>query len=71
MHRIFQNFIDLLANADNAADFEQAMRATATDLELSCFAYLALPSKIESKPRLISNYPEGWPLIIYGAGTSS
>ncbi|MBH5384690.1 LuxR family transcriptional regulator [Bradyrhizobium diversitatis] len=60
MHRIFQNFIDLLASADSAVDFAQAMTVAATGLELSCFAYLALPSEVQSKPRLISTYPEKW-----------
>ncbi|WP_461335445.1 helix-turn-helix transcriptional regulator [Bradyrhizobium embrapense] len=60
MHRIFQNFIDLLAAAENAADFSNALTITASALELSCFAYLALPSRREGKPRLISTYPEEW-----------
>jgi DNA-binding CsgD family transcriptional regulator len=60
MHRIFQDFIDLLASADNSADFSKAMTATASALELSCFAYLALPSRLQGKPRLISTYPEEW-----------
>jgi LuxR family transcriptional regulator, activator of conjugal transfer of Ti plasmids len=60
MHRIFQNFIDLLASADSAADFAQAMTVAASDLELSCFAYLALPNTIQGKPCLISTYPEQW-----------
>ncbi len=60
MHRIFQNFIDLLASADSAADFAQALTAAANDLELSCFAYLALPGKLQGKPYLISTYPEEW-----------
>jgi LuxR family transcriptional regulator, activator of conjugal transfer of Ti plasmids len=60
MHRIFQNFIDRLASADTAADFAQAMTVAASDLELSCFAYLALPGKIRGKPYLISTYPEEW-----------
>jgi DNA-binding CsgD family transcriptional regulator len=60
MHRIFQNFIDLLATAKDAADFSEALSKTATALELTCFAYLSLPSRIEGAPRLISSYPERW-----------
>ncbi|MCP2218450.1 MULTISPECIES: LuxR family transcriptional regulator [Bradyrhizobium] len=60
MHRIFQDFIDLLACAENVADFSKAMTLTASALELSCFAYLSLPSEPENKPRLISTYPEEW-----------
>jgi LuxR family transcriptional regulator, activator of conjugal transfer of Ti plasmids len=60
MHRIFQNFIDLLSNADVSADFSEAMAVTAESLNLSCFAYLALPPKSNGQPRLISTYPEEW-----------
>ncbi|MFB6464625.1 autoinducer binding domain-containing protein [Bradyrhizobium tunisiense] len=60
MHRIFQHFIDLLATANDAADFSEALSKTATALELTCFAYLSLPSRIEGAPRLISSYPERW-----------
>ncbi|MGX4770588.1 LuxR family transcriptional regulator [Bradyrhizobium guangdongense] len=60
MHRIFQNFIDLVVSANSAADFAQAMTAAANDLELSCFAYLALPGKLQGKPCLISTYPDEW-----------
>ncbi|WP_027532616.1 LuxR family transcriptional regulator [Bradyrhizobium sp. WSM3983] len=60
MHRIFQNFIDRLACADDAADFSEAMAAAARGLELSCFAYLALPGRPKGKPRLISTYPKEW-----------
>lgn len=60
MHRVFQDFIDSLASAQDAADFSDAMAATANALELSCFAYLALPGRTDSKPRLISTYPTEW-----------
>ncbi|WP_315755898.1 LuxR family transcriptional regulator [Bradyrhizobium sp. SZCCHNRI2007] len=60
MHRIFQNFIDALACAQNSADFSDAMATVASALELSCFAYLALPGGHERKPRLISTYPKEW-----------
>jgi DNA-binding CsgD family transcriptional regulator len=60
MHRIFQNFIDSLAEAHSSAEFSQTMTVAASDLELSCFAYLALPDRLDRKPRLISTYPEEW-----------
>lgn len=60
MHRIFQHFIDSLASAHDSASFSEAMRAASSALELSCFAYLALPCGLERKPRLISTYPEEW-----------
>ncbi|MDA9433555.1 LuxR family transcriptional regulator [Bradyrhizobium sp. CCBAU 51627] len=60
MHRIFQRFIDLLSSAESAADFSHAMSVTAAALDLSCFAYLALPQGQRGKPRLISTYPPRW-----------
>jgi len=60
MHRIFQNFIDLLATAEDLQDFSKAMADTAAALDLSCFAYLALQHARRGKPRLISTYPSRW-----------
>lgn len=60
MHRVFQTFIDLLSNAKDPEDFSQAMAVTAAALELSCFAYLALPHAQMSRPRIISTYPRKW-----------
>lgn len=60
MHRLFQNFIDLLSTAEDSQDFSKAMADTATALGLSCFAYLALQHKKKDKPRLISTYPSRW-----------
>lgn len=60
MHRVFQNFIDLLSTAEDPQDFSKAMADTATALDLSCFAYLALQRTRKAKPRLISTYPSRW-----------
>jgi len=60
MHRIFQNFIDLLATAEDLQDFSKAMAYTATALDLSSFAYLALQRAGGGKPRIISTYPSQW-----------
>ncbi|MCK1744821.1 autoinducer binding domain-containing protein [Bradyrhizobium sp. 139] len=60
MHRIFQNFIDHLATANDLADLSEVLLETATALELACFAYLSLPSQFGGAPRLISTYPERW-----------
>lgn len=60
MHRVFQNFIDRLSSAEDLQDFSEAMAVTAGDLDLACFAYLALPKAGEKKPRLISTYPLPW-----------
>ena len=60
MHRVFQTFIDLLADADSAEAFSHTMAVTASALDLSCFAYLALPNKFDRKARIISTYPSEW-----------
>jgi hypothetical protein len=52
MHRVFQNFIDLLSGAEDPASFSEAISVAAAALDLSCFAYLALPRKQNDKPRL-------------------
>src|SRR5690349_10948459 len=60
MHRVFQNFIDLLSIAEDLQGFSKAMADSAAALDLSCFAYLALQRAEEDKPRLISTYPSRW-----------
>ncbi|MDN5005505.1 LuxR family transcriptional regulator [Bradyrhizobium sp. GCM10027634] len=60
MHRIFQRFIDLLSSAEDAGSFSDAMAITATALDLSCFAYLALPYQPDKQPLVISTYPANW-----------
>jgi LuxR family transcriptional activator of conjugal transfer of Ti plasmids len=60
MHRIFQTFIDSLAESSDERALRLAMEAAASALDLSCFAYLALPRATGSGARLISNYPTEW-----------
>lgn len=60
MHRVFQRFIDLLSSAKDTADFSEVLEVTATALDLSCFAYLALPHRPQGEPRPISTYPSSW-----------
>lgn len=60
MHRIFQRFIDLLSSAAEIEGFSDAMAVTATALDLSCFAYLALPRQLGKQPLVISTYPASW-----------
>lgn len=60
MHRIFQEFIDAIVCAEDAEGFSNALAKTASALDLSCFAYLALNSEENKKPRLISTYPSRW-----------
>jgi LuxR family transcriptional regulator, activator of conjugal transfer of Ti plasmids len=60
MHQIFQSFIDGLANSTDAADLQNTMAKAAVALDLSCFAYLALPYRRGDEPHLISTYPTKW-----------
>lgn len=60
MQRIFETFLDRLHHSVDEADLRDTMEWTAEMLGLPTFAYLALPSKSETVPKLISNYPIGW-----------
>ncbi|MGV7217809.1 LuxR family transcriptional regulator [Bradyrhizobium sp. UFLA05-112] len=60
MHRTFQKFIDLLSTAEHAEAFSNTMAITATALDLSSFAYLAMPQLAGKKPLIISTYPHNW-----------
>jgi len=60
MHRTFQRFIDHLSSASDPDALRDAMAQAATQLELSCFAYLAVPIRQGARARLISNYPSVW-----------
>ncbi|UVO33108.1 LuxR family transcriptional regulator [Bradyrhizobium arachidis] len=60
MHRIFQRYIDLLSSAEYADGFAEAMTITASELDLPCFAYLAMPRRAGKKPLVISTYPYKW-----------
>jgi hypothetical protein len=60
MHRIFRNFIDHLTDAADENALRDAMAETAAALDRSCFAYLAIPNRAGSGPRLISTYPSTW-----------
>jgi LuxR family transcriptional activator of conjugal transfer of Ti plasmids len=60
MHRIFQTFIDSLAESSDEQALHLTMEAAASALDLACFAYLALPRASGGDARLISNYPTQW-----------
>lgn len=60
MHRVFQTFIDGLAESADESALNAAMSRAAAALELSCFAYLWLPHRRTDKARLISTYPRPW-----------
>ncbi len=60
MHRIFQTFIDSLAESSDEHALRLTMETAAVALDLACFAYLALPRTAGGGARLISNYPVKW-----------
>jgi LuxR family transcriptional regulator, activator of conjugal transfer of Ti plasmids len=60
MHRVFQAFIDGLAASDKAEDLRRDLSEAGAALDLTCFAYLSLPSRRGDPPNLISTYPIAW-----------
>ncbi|SDS80953.1 helix-turn-helix transcriptional regulator [Bradyrhizobium canariense] len=60
MHRIFQNFVEQLSSALDAEALREAMTEASTALDLSCFAYLSVPSQPSANVELISTYPSNW-----------
>jgi LuxR family transcriptional regulator, activator of conjugal transfer of Ti plasmids len=60
MDRIFQNFIDCLSSASDLDALRDTMSKAASALDLSCFAYLSIPHRPDTAPRLISTYPSTW-----------
>ncbi len=60
MHHIFQSFIDGLGGSTDAVDLQNTMARAGAALDLSCFAYLSLPSRRGDQPKLISTYPTDW-----------
>ena len=60
MHRVFQAFIDGLAASGDAERLRTVLADAGAALDLSCFAYLSMPSRRGDAPELISNYPVEW-----------
>jgi LuxR family transcriptional activator of conjugal transfer of Ti plasmids len=60
MHRIFQTFIDRLAESADAAALRTAMTEAAAALDLQSFAYLSVPCRAKAEPQHISTYPSEW-----------
>jgi DNA-binding CsgD family transcriptional regulator len=60
MHRVFQSFIDGLTASDDAEGFRRVLAEAGIALDLSCFAYLSMPSRRGDAAELISNYPVEW-----------
>ena len=60
MHRVFQAFIDGLAASSDTERLRTVLANAGAALDLSCFAYLSMPSRRGDAPELISNYPVEW-----------
>ena len=60
MHRVFQTFIDGLAESTDAADLQSVLAQAGCALDVSRFAYLSLPSRRSDRPQVISTYPADW-----------
>ena len=60
MHRVFQTFIDGLASGSDAESLRKVLSEAGAALDLTCFAYLSLPSRRGDPPKLISTYPMAW-----------
>jgi len=60
MHRIFQTFIDRLAESVDLDDLHKAMADAAAALDLTCFAYLSMPHRRGDEAQVVSTYPADW-----------
>lgn len=60
MHRIFQTFIDRLADSVDPEDLHKAMADAAAALDLTCFAYLSMPHRRGTEALVVSTYPAAW-----------
>lgn len=60
MHRIFQDFIDSLAESADVGTLRTGMTEAALALDLSCFAYLSVPRQSNMETQHITTYPPNW-----------
>ena len=60
MSRLLQDYLDRLRQAGNAEQLSAALTFAAQGLGAPLFAYLALPTSLGARPRLITNYPPAW-----------
>jgi DNA-binding CsgD family transcriptional regulator len=60
VHRIFQTFINRLSVSEDTPNLRDVMAEAAAAIDLSCFAYLSMPSRSNESPLLISTYPVVW-----------
>jgi DNA-binding CsgD family transcriptional regulator len=60
MHRVFQVFVDHLAESVDVETLQNGMSNAAAALELNYFTYLSMPSQPNSIPQYLTTYPPGW-----------
>ncbi|WP_456683102.1 autoinducer binding domain-containing protein [Bradyrhizobium sp. USDA 3311] len=71
MDRVFQKFAERLTESTHPDTAQESMADVTAALNLSCFAYLALPAKRGSAPNLISSYPSSWTALYLQRGYDS
>ncbi|EHR01002.1 helix-turn-helix transcriptional regulator [Bradyrhizobium sp. WSM471] len=71
MDRVFQIFAERLTESRHPDAAQQSMADVTAALNLSCFAYLALPQRRGSNPNLISTYPSSWTALYLKRGYES
>jgi len=60
MSTFLQDYLDRLHQAGNTEQLFETLGFAAATLGAPLFAYLALPTSVGAKPRLITNYPPAW-----------
>jgi LuxR family transcriptional regulator, activator of conjugal transfer of Ti plasmids len=60
MHRIFQAFINRLADSADLAALRTSMASVAATFDLNYFAYLSVPIRLNAEPQIIATYPSSW-----------
>jgi DNA-binding CsgD family transcriptional regulator len=60
MSTALQDYLDRLRSAGNVEQLTQALDFGAHSFGAPLFAYLAFPTSIGARPRLITNYPPAW-----------
>ena len=65
MHRIFEAFVESLAESATAGDLHTALAGVCSALDLQRFAYVLMPDGRSAEISAITNYPAEW-TALYG-----
>lgn len=60
MYRVFLDYIEHLARAEDGKALQDALKIIAEHYELPTFAYLLMPGTARASAKLISTYPPHW-----------